>query len=131
MPANLVPSYRGSSSYLILVKYNNYAGAGTGDGVNKLAVLDPNASQTDEYPGKLPPSQVMQEVLTVTGVTPEPQQRFPNAVREWCINTAVIDPVSKSAFVNSEDGVIYRWDFTTNTLAERLRLTAGLGEAYT
>jgi hypothetical protein len=131
VPANLVPSYRGSSSYLILVKYNNYAGAGTGDGVNKLAVLDPNASQTDEYPGTLPPTQVMQEVLTVTGVTPEPQQGFPNAVREWCINTAVIDPVSKSAFVNSEDGVIYRWDFTTNTLAERLRLTAGLGEAYT
>ncbi len=131
VPANLVPSYRGASSYLILVKYNNYAGVGTGDGVNKLAVLDPNASQTDEYPGTLPATQVMQEVLTVTGVTPDPQPGLPNAVREWCINTAAIDPVSKSAFVNSEDGVIYRWDFTTNTLAQSLRLTAGLGEAYT
>ena len=131
VPANLVPSYRGSSSYLILVKYNNYAGAGTGDGVNKLAVLDPNASQTDLYPGTLPPTQVMQEVLTVTGVTPETQPGFPSAVREWCINSAAIDPVSKSAFVNSEDGVIYRWDFTTNTLAQSVRLTAGLGEAYT
>jgi hypothetical protein len=131
VPASLVPSYAGPSSYLILVKYNNYVGAGAGDGVNKLAVLDPNASQTDEYPGSLPATQVMREVLTVAGVTPEPQPGFPNAVREWCINTAVIDPVSKSAFVNSEDGVIYRWDFTTNTLAQSLRLTAGLGEAYT
>jgi hypothetical protein len=131
VPANLVPSYTGASSYLILVKYNNYAGVGTGDGVNKLAVLDPNASQADEYAGSLPVAQVMQEVLTVTGPTPEPQPGFPNAVREWCINTAVIDPVSKSAFVNSEDGVMYRWDFTTNTLADKRRLTAGLGEAYT
>jgi hypothetical protein len=131
VPASLVPSYRGSSSYLILVKYNNYAGVGTGDGINKLAVLDPNASQTDEYAGTLPAAQVMQEVLTVAGVTPDPQSGFPNAVREWCINSAVIDPLSKSAFVNSEDGVIYRWDFTTNTLAQSLRLTAGLGEAYT
>jgi len=133
VPANLVPSYSGGSSYLILVKYNNYANAGSGDGVNKLAVLDPNASQTDEYPGPdaLPAAQVMREVLTVTGATPDPQHGFPNAVREWCINTAVIDPVSKSALVNSEDGVIYRWDLTTNTLTQRLRLTAGLGEAYT
>jgi hypothetical protein len=131
VPANLVPSYSGGSSYLILVKYNNYAGAGTGNGVNKLAVLDPNAFQTDEYPGTQPATQVMQEVLTVTGVTPDPQPGLPNAVREWCINTAAIDPVSKSALVNSEDGVIYRWDFTTNTLTESLRLTAGLGEAYT
>ena len=38
-----VPSYTGTSKYLVLTKYNNYAGAG-GDGVNKLAVLDPNAS---------------------------------------------------------------------------------------
>jgi hypothetical protein len=129
VPANLAPSYSGPSSYLILVKYNNYAGTGSGDGVNKLAVLDPNVSQPDEYSASS--VQVMKEVLTVTGVTPDPQAGFPNAVREWCINTAVIDPVSKSAFVNSEDGVIYRWDFMTNTLAQSLRLTSGLGEAYT
>ena len=49
VPSNLVPSYSGASSYLILVKYNNYAGVGTGTGVNKLAVLDPNAAQQDEY----------------------------------------------------------------------------------
>jgi hypothetical protein len=130
VPANLVPSYSGGSSYLIMVKYNNYTGT-NGDGVNKLAVLDPNATQTDEYAGTLPATQVMKEVITVTGPTSDPRAGFPNAVREWCINTAAIDPVTKSALVNSEDGVIYRWDFTTNILNRSLRLTAGLGEAYT
>jgi hypothetical protein len=128
VPSNLVPSYSGASSYLILVKYNNYAGIGTGTGVNKLAVLDPNAAQQDEY--SVTPVQVMREVLTITGVTPDPQGG-PNAVWEWCINTAAIDPLTKSALVNSEDGVVYRWDFTTNTFTQRLRLTAGRGEAYT
>jgi hypothetical protein len=33
--------------------------------------------------------------------------------------------------VNSEDGVLYRWDFSTNTFTQRVRLTAGRGEAYT
>jgi hypothetical protein len=33
--------------------------------------------------------------------------------------------------VNSEDGRVYRWDFTTNTFSESLTLTDGVGEAYT
>jgi hypothetical protein len=32
---------------------------------------------------------------------------------------------------NCEDGVLYRWDLTTNTLSQSITLTAGLGEAYT
>jgi hypothetical protein len=40
VPAAAVPSYGGPSSYLLLTKYNNYAGTG-GDGVNKVAVLRP------------------------------------------------------------------------------------------
>jgi hypothetical protein len=127
--ANLVPSYHGASSYLILTKYNNYAGAGAGDGVNKVAILDPNAAMTDEY--SVTPVQVMQEVITVTGPTPEDDSAFPNAVREWCINSAVVDPSTKSAIVNSEDGFVYRWDFTSNTLSQMKQLTAGVGEAYT
>jgi hypothetical protein len=129
VPSSAVPSYTGTSSYLILTKYNNYVATGTGDGVNKVAVLDPFASMLDEY--ATTPVTVMKEVITVTGVTPNPSPGFPNAVREWCINTAAIDPYTKSAIVNSEDGVIYRWDFTTNKLLQSLRLTAGRGEAYT
>lgn len=129
VPANLAPGYSGPSSYLILVKYNNYAGSGTGDGVNKLAILDPNATGQDEYSST--PVQVMREVLTVTGVTPDPQTGFPNAVKEWCINAAAIDPSTNSVLVSSEDGVLYRWDLRSNAISQRLRLTPGLGEAYT
>jgi hypothetical protein len=52
-------------------------------------------------------------------------------VKEWCINSAAIDPATRSVLANSEDGNLYRWDLTTNRLAERVALTAGVGEAYT
>lgn len=129
VPSSAVPSYMGSSSYLILTKYNNYAGTGTGDGVNKVAILDPSARMQDEY--STMPVNVLKEVITVTGITPDPADGFPNAVREWCINSAAIDPFTKSAIINNEDGVVYRWDFLTNTLQQSLRLTSGRGEAYT
>jgi hypothetical protein len=125
--SNLVPSYTGTSSYLILTKYNNYVGLG--NGVNQVAILDPNASMQDTY--STSPVQVMTEVLTIDGVTPDPHAGYPNAVREWCINTAVIDPYTKSAIVNSEDGIVYRWSFVTNTFTQRVTLTSGIGEAYT
>ena len=70
----------------------------------------------------------MKEVITMLGPTPEGTS---GAVREWCINNAAIDIRSKSAIANSEDGVVYRWDFATNTLKQALRLTLGVGEAYT
>jgi hypothetical protein len=124
VPYSLVPSYHGSSSYLIFSKYNNYADAQAGgDGLNKVAVLDPNVSATDPVTGV----QVMAEVMTILGPTPGP----PAGVREWCINNAAIDKVKRSAIVNSEDGILYRWDFTTNTFTEQITLTAGIGEAYT
>ncbi|HEX7577911.1 MAG TPA: hypothetical protein VF430_07745, partial [Verrucomicrobiae bacterium] len=46
VPASIVSSYYGSSSYLLMTKYNNYADTG-GDGVNKIAILDPQNSETD------------------------------------------------------------------------------------
>jgi hypothetical protein len=125
--AGSVPSYTGTSTYLILTKYNNYVGIGTGNGVNKVAVLDPNATQQDEYST----ATVMKEVITVKGVTPETSEGFPDAVKEWCINTAAVDPITKSAIINSEDGKVYRWDFTSNTLSQKVVLTPGIGEAYT
>ncbi len=75
---------------------------------------------------------VMNEVLTVAGPTPDDDfPGMPNAVREWCINTAVVDPVTRSVLVNNEDGILYRWDLVTGTLTESVVLTAGFGEAYT
>jgi hypothetical protein len=134
VPASLVPSYSGSSSYLLLTKFNNYAGIG-GDGINRLAVLDPNTSTTYTIPNSSPvvTVTVMTPVITVAGVTPDPDfvGNYPNAVREWCINSAAIDPVNKCAVVNSEDGHVYRWDFTTNSLVSALYLAPSTSEAYT
>lgn len=126
IPASMVPSYTGSSTYLLAQKYNNYAGVGTGDGLNRIAVLDPKASQADAI---VPGLQVMREVLTILGPTLEAGSA--TARREWCINTMAADPARKSILANNEDGVLYRWDLTTNTLSQRLRLNAGLGQAYT
>lgn len=129
VPAKLVPSYTGSSAYLILTKYNNYAGAGTGTGLNQVAVQDPNTPMADPVSG--PSVQVMQTVLTMPGPTADPTSGYPNAVREWCINTAAIDSVTGSAIVNSEDGTVYRWNFATNTFTQRKPLTSGRSESYT
>lgn len=124
---SLVPSYHGTSSYLVMTKYNNYASRG-GDGVNQLAILDPSAFMADPVSG----NPVMTEVLTINGVTPDPEfPSFPNAVREWCINTAAVDPFTKSVLANSEDGRLYRWDLRTNTFSQVIVLTGGIGEAYT
>jgi hypothetical protein len=125
VPASMVPSYKGSSTYLISTKYNNYAGSGTGNGQNRVAVLDPNATEADPISG----NPVMAEVLTVLGVTADPEH--PGGVREWCINSAAVDPLTKSILVNSEDGSLYRWDMMTNTLTQRVVISGGLGEAYT
>jgi hypothetical protein len=126
--ASLVSSYHGTSKYLLMTKYNNYANVG-GDGINKLAVLDPNAGMPDPIDGT---TTVMSEVLTVKGVTRDPGfPSLPGAVREWCINSSAVDPINKSIMANSEDGKLYRWDLTTNKLNAVIRLTGGLGEAYT
>jgi hypothetical protein len=122
--SKLVPSYQGTSAYLILTKYNNYKDTG-GNGQNRVAILDPNASEVDPITG----ATVMKEVITILGVTADGPPT--GAVREWCINSAAIDPFTKSAIINSEDGVVYRWDFTTNSFTQQVTLTAGVAEAYT
>jgi len=125
--SSLVPSYHGSSPYLLMTKYNNYVGLG--DGVNKIAILDPQNPEVDPISGIT----AMNEVLSIAGPTPDSENTnaFPNAVREWCINSAAVDPFSKSVLANNEDGKLYRWDLTSNTFSETNTLTSGLGEAYT
>jgi hypothetical protein len=123
---NLVPSYHGSSSYLLLTKYNNYKESfAGGNGLNYVAVTDPNTPMTDPITG----INVMSVVIEQLGLSSDAPPT--GAVREWCINSAAIDPSTKSAIVNSEDGTNYRWDFTTNTLSQSISLTQGVSEAYT
>ena len=127
VPASMVPSYTGDSTYLLMTKYNNSLRAG-GDGVNKLAILDPNATQTDPISG----ATTMLEVLTIASPTPDGEVNAPpGAVEEWCINTAVVDPFTGAVLVNCEDGKMYRWDLASNLLTEVVTLTGGLGEGYT
>jgi hypothetical protein len=125
VPATMVPSYLGTSTYLLMSKYNNYAGIGTGDGLNRVAILDPKASQTDSISGR----PIMKEVLTILGPTPE--SAGSSAVKEWCINTAAVDPFTNSVLVNSEDGFLYRWSLISNSFTQKIQLSGGLGESYT
>jgi hypothetical protein len=126
IPASMVPTYAGTSPYLLLTKYNNYKAPGVGgDGQNRIAVIDPNATQPDAFSSVT----VMKEVLTILGPTPDPD--VPGGVKEWCINSGAVDPLTHSVLVTSEDGVLYRWDLATNQLSQQIRLTDGLGQAYT
>ena len=127
VPASAVPSYHGASSYLLMSKYNNYYGIGNGDGHNKIAILDPNATENDPV---IPSVKVMNEVMTIIGPTHDPNDP-PGAVYEWCINSAVVDPATSSVIANSEDGHTYRWDLTTNTLSQVFVLNPPTGESYT
>src|SRR5262249_4268119 len=127
VPASMVPSYKGQSSYLLLVKYNNYAELG-GDGVNKMAVLDPTTTAPDPVTG----ATTMNPVLEIADPTPDTDVGG-RAVREWCINTAAVDPATDSILVNNEDGFLYRWNLATNTLTQKIALNTGTVqlESYT
>lgn len=126
VPASMVPSYHGTSSYLLMTKYNNYVETG-GGGQNMIALLDPNSAVTDNARNNPTGATIMQTVLTKLGPTPNAN----GGVYEWCINNAVVDPATDSILVNSEDGHLYRWNLATNTFTQQIALTSGVGEAYT
>lgn len=125
VPPSMVPQYTGSAPYLVVSKYNNYYGVGTGNGRNQMAILDPFNAQADVISG-LP---VMREALTILGPTPD--GRYPGAVREWCVNTVAVDPATNSVLVNNEDGRLYRWHLPTNRLTQTVRFNNGFAESYT
>jgi hypothetical protein len=125
VPAAMVPGYGGGSTYLLMSKYNNYGGAGTGDGQNRVAILDPFASQADAISG-IP---VMSVVLSKLGPTADPD--YYGGVKEWCINVAAVDPLTRSVLINSEDGYLYRWDLSSNLFTQSVQLDNGLSQAYT
>jgi hypothetical protein len=126
VPASSVPSYAGSSSYLLVSKYNNYLLGPHGDGRMEIALLDPHAAQRDRFSRV----QVMREVRTALSPVHIPHSP-PGTGYEWCINAVAVDPVTGSAIANNEDGHLYRWDLDTGQLAENIRLGEARGQAYT
>jgi hypothetical protein len=117
--SSLVPSYQGNSSYLLAAKYNNYT-----TGQHRMAILDPQQGVRDSQSRVT----VMAEVITILS----PTHFYANRLYEWCINSAAVDPFTKSVLANNEDGNLYRWDLTSNQLTESIALTTSdTGEAYT
>jgi hypothetical protein len=138
IPTSMVPSYTGTSPYLILTKYNNYVAAETGssggNGVNEIAVLDPYATQTDPNNDPNPSMLVMKQILTITSPTEDSgyiNGGYPDATREWCTNGTAVDPATDSVFINNEDGYSYRWNLATDTITQAVEITDGYGEPYT
>jgi hypothetical protein len=126
VPTSTIPSYTGGSAYLLMTKYNNYIDNGPlGNGENKIAILDPDNTQLDEY--STSPVTVMKEVQTQLGPTASPA----GGVYEWCINSAAVDAHTGAVFAGSEDGHMYRWSLAANTLSQAIMLNAPTGEAYT
>ncbi|MCX7379988.1 MAG: hypothetical protein NT133_00905 [Alphaproteobacteria bacterium] len=127
VPTALIPSYTGPSSYLLMTKYNNYHGLpNSGDGRNRIAIIDPNQTQADPYSS----ATVMKDIQTILAPTQEPGEPA-GVVYEWCLNSAVVDAVNGVVIANSEDGRVYRWDLATNTLTQSMTLNPPVPEAYT
>lgn len=126
VPAAAVPSYTGSSPYLLMTKYNNYIGASpSGNGHNEIAILDPDATQKDRFSS----ATVMKEIMTKLNPTQVPGQSV-GVVYEWCINSAVVDVKGHAVIANAEDGHTYRWDLKKDKLTD-IGLNAPIFEAYT
>lgn len=115
--------------YCVISKYNNYYSAG-GDGVNQVACLIPTVAAADPVSG-IQTMAVYESVVGPTADTTAQMAGYPNAVREWCINSAAVDEKKGAVILNSEDGYAYRWDLVSGSLSEKIQLTSGIGEAYT
>ena len=72
---------------------------------------------------------MLREVLTIAGPTPESGISGP-AVKEWSIDTAAVDPLTKSVLANGEDGWLHRWIMVSNSFTQRIRLTSGIAQRH-
>ncbi|MBI3406966.1 MAG: Ig-like domain repeat protein [Planctomycetes bacterium] len=133
VPASMVPSYTGTSPYLIFTKYNDYALFYTdGKGLNQMVILDPNATEIDVHASNFGVP-MMREVLAIAGPTPDPDHvnsTTPNAVEEWCVNAVAVNPATFSTYGPNEDGYVYRWDLRTNSFTQAISIPGGVIEAY-
>ncbi len=125
VPASAIPSYHGTSAYLLMTKDNNYRGIGTGDGRNRIAIVDPASASADPV---LPAVPVMRSVEALLDPTPVPGAA--GATYAWCVNSAVVDTASGTVFAGSEDGMLYRWDLAANALTQSVQLTQPGPQAY-
>jgi len=128
VPASMVPGYTGKSSYLLFCLYNNYylnqPYDDGGDGINKVAILDPNdETQIDWHPAEAGMVE-MREVLTAIGCTPDAaNSSVKNADLWWSVTAPAVNPSTDSIFFTSSDGRAYRWDLNDDSLGQCLELT--------
>jgi hypothetical protein len=125
VPASALQGYHGSSSYLLVAKANNLRGLGTGDGRNRLVLLDPAGTGTDPV---LPGVAVMSEIESLQA--PTAVAGAGGGTYAWCVNAAVADVVGGAVFAANEDGYLYRWSLSTNTVS-RVALAPPGTQAYT
>src|SRR5580698_10422484 len=126
--SSMVTASSGSATYLLVSSYNDYVGQVDGQGVNKVALLDPTATETDSHASSNGLS-VMREILDATGPTPDAANQnstFPSAVLPWLGNAFAVNAATKTVILPSSDGNLYRWNVSTNSLSQFLNLgTAG------
>ena len=72
---------------------------------------------------------MLREVLTIAGPTPEYGISGP-AVMEWCIDTAAVDPLTKSMLANIEDSWLHRWSMVSNSFTQRIRRTSDIAQRH-
>ena len=128
--SSIVSSYTGSSAYLLLSNYNDYVGQVDGQGVNKVALLDPTAIETDSHSSSNGLT-VMREILDATGPTPDATNQnstYPSAVLPWLGNAFAVNAPTKSVILPSSDGNLYRWNVSTNSISQFLNLGAAGGQ---
>jgi hypothetical protein len=117
VPASAVPSYTGRAAYLLMSRANNARGLGTGDGQNRLVILDPSAAGPDPVLPGVGAMRAVQSLLNPSVVPGTAADTY-----AWCVNSAVVDAASGSVFAASEDGRLYRWDLASNSFVQSVVL---------